>query len=371
MTLRMQLLFLDIPFKEKFSHSSFERKSSETVVVEVSDENGVKGVGEGCPRSYVTGESFASAESFFLEIKDKVCGFTGFDELKKFVSANRSLIDKNPSAWCGVELALIDYLSRKQKKSAEEAYGVLASADLKKYSAVIGIGSHYKFIKRALLFRCAGFCDFKYKLSGDLDIDMLQLKILSYFAKAIRVDGNNLFKTFNEAFTYLQKIKKYIWAIEEPIVANNFGDLIKLSGMLKLKIIVDESFLNLNSFYSLENRSDVFIPNIRISKLGGPIRTMELVELLERNNFKWILGTHVGETSLLSRVALMIQSGREKYLQAKEGSFSNHLIQDDPFYPHIKLSFGAKLGSVLEIEKYGWGMTFSPRPQDIVKKVEF
>ena len=150
----------------------------------------------------------------------------------------------------------------------------------------------------------------------------------------------------------------YIWAIEEPFKAHEFSSMVKIAKTLNLKIILDESFLNSNSLKQIQNQSDIFIPNLRISKLGGVLRTIELIRELENQNFQWILGSHVGEMSLLTRASLLIlKIQRKNSLVAKEGAFSTHLLSVDPFYPNIKFALGAKLKKIPELSS-GWNMKY-------------
>src|SRR5207247_4528594 len=49
------------PFVETFRHAARDRSWCDSVVVEVEDDTGVKGFGEGAPRPYVTGETVDGA----------------------------------------------------------------------------------------------------------------------------------------------------------------------------------------------------------------------------------------------------------------------------------------------------------------------
>ena len=57
----LEISRVEIPFRVVFKHASAERRQTATVWVEARAATGQVGLGEGCPRSYVTGESLASA----------------------------------------------------------------------------------------------------------------------------------------------------------------------------------------------------------------------------------------------------------------------------------------------------------------------
>ena len=62
---RLTIEKLEIPFKQAFAHATAIRSYTESILVKAESSNGVIGVGEGCPRSYVTGETIQTATSFF------------------------------------------------------------------------------------------------------------------------------------------------------------------------------------------------------------------------------------------------------------------------------------------------------------------
>src|SRR5260221_14338668 len=52
---------LPIPFRTAFDHAGAARSCAENVIVVATDAAGHVGLGEGCPRRYVTGENVGSA----------------------------------------------------------------------------------------------------------------------------------------------------------------------------------------------------------------------------------------------------------------------------------------------------------------------
>ena len=67
----IDMIDLKIPFKTEFKHHTASRKSTQTVIVVVSDGD-LKGYGEACPREYVTGESISTCFEFFEKLKEKL-----------------------------------------------------------------------------------------------------------------------------------------------------------------------------------------------------------------------------------------------------------------------------------------------------------
>lgn len=348
---------IQIPFKAKFAHSSAIRESTETIIVEIKNENGISGFGESCPRSYVTKETISSAQKFIIQTTPLVEEIYSLDELKELQKNLTEDIDKNPSAWCALEMAMLDLLARENNTSVESLLNVDIESKTLPYSAVLGIDSFVGVLAKCLLYKALGFFDFKIKLSGNQVKDLRVLKLVSFFSKRIRLDANNLFSTAGEAINYLLPLREFIWAIEEPVSPHALSEMKQIALTLKIKIILDESFLNENSLEKIEGMQEFFIPNLRISKLGGVLRTLALVKKLEESHFQWILGSHVGEMSLLTRASLLVSGKVSQNLIAKEGGFSTHLLSYDPFFPNLKLGRGALIKNKIFLNKTGWGMT--------------
>ena len=89
---------LEIPFRLAFKHSSATRSQTESVIVIAESARGIKGYGEGCPRSYVTGETLATTFEFFESHKPMLMNISSVDQIKTWVSEHRQALDKNPAA---------------------------------------------------------------------------------------------------------------------------------------------------------------------------------------------------------------------------------------------------------------------------------
>ena len=110
---KLDLKKIEIPFHERFTHSSAERSETESIWVTAQSESGKIGYGESCPRSYVTGETLISAKEFFTQhFQDLIGAISSLEDLKLWMDTHNAEIDNNPAAWCAIELALLDLLPR-------------------------------------------------------------------------------------------------------------------------------------------------------------------------------------------------------------------------------------------------------------------
>jgi L-alanine-DL-glutamate epimerase-like enolase superfamily enzyme len=330
--MKITVSVLSIPFKYNFLHASANRNKSSAVFVEMK-RGGHVGVGEGCPREYVTGETIQGAINWIKSIRNSLIGITTIATLKDWVMSNESEIDKNPSAWCAVETALIDLLGKETGKTVNDLLKLPAKITNQKVTAVISDGNINfvdSFIDRCLDF---GFTDFKIKLSGNIEKDIEKTALLRSNIRddySVRVDFNNAFSSQDiDAFArYLEKLDYNFSAIEEPFEPYATSAMLKIIELFNIPIVLDESFMRIRDIDWI-NGHEKFIPNIKISKLGGLLRTLSAVELTKQNNVPIIPGSCVGETSILSRLWLIVSGHHRPNIYAAEGAYGTHLLEDD------------------------------------------
>ena len=126
MRLSLRLGSAPIAFRTSFGHAAAQRSRAENVIVVVEDGDGLIGLGEGCPRSYVTGEDVSSALAFLEARRAELTGIDSMEALQAWRQANECEIDQNPSAFCAVELALLDLFARRRGQSVEQMLGLQA-----------------------------------------------------------------------------------------------------------------------------------------------------------------------------------------------------------------------------------------------------
>jgi L-alanine-DL-glutamate epimerase-like enolase superfamily enzyme len=333
---------LRIPFRVSFRHANATRSATESVWLEAVDFDGHVGYGESCPRSYVTGEDLESCSRFFLEHRDGLRRRVGcLADLREWVTTHRTEIDQSPAAWCAIELALLDLLARRERRSLEALLGVPELDGIFHYTGVVGDQSKSAFSKQVTQYREMGFEQFKVKLSGEQTHDAAKFAILSSegtSAEHVRVDANNLWKTASDATSYLLPMAASFCAIEEPLSAGDYDGMRQLSESLGKLMILDESFLRIDQFSLIDVDRQRWLINLRISKMGGLLRSLEVARRAVENGIGLIVGAQVGETSLLTRAALTVAHVARPVLKGQEGAFGTFLLQADVMDP--PLTFG-------------------------------
>ncbi|MHB1144564.1 MAG: mandelate racemase/muconate lactonizing enzyme family protein [Thiobacillus sp.] len=352
---------LHIPFRQRFRHASAERDATSTLWVEAIGSDGQVGVGEACPRPYVTGETLDTARAFFADTHAGVVAeIRDAATLRAWVATHARRIDRHPSAWCAIELALIDLFARQAGQTAEDWLGLPVTDGTFQYSAVLGDADPDALSATFARYRDIGMTDFKLKLAGDLTRDQEKLTVLKDAGAAVarlRLDANNLWQDAATASSYLVTLDAPAFAIEEPLANGLRADLPALAQALDMAIILDESLCRIEELaqFGPDTR---WIPNLRVSKLGGLLRTLALVDATRARGLPLIVGAQVGETSLLTRVALTVARAAGKALLAQEGAFGTLLLKSDVCAPPLMFGHGGALR--FESAGPGWGLACVP-----------
>ena len=347
-----------VPFKVVFRHASATRSRAENVIV-AAHGAGRTGYGEGCPREYVTGETARGARDFIEAHADAIMAeVDDVPGLRAWIATHREVIDRNPAAFCAIETAVIDLFGRLAGHSAEEVLGLPRLQGGFVYSAVLGDAPHLAYLWQLGRYRRQAFTDFKVKVSGDPGRDRRKLAALAGTATRIRLDANNLWTSADECIRHLSALPGIPFAVEEPLAAGDLDGFRAVGEACGLRIVLDESLLRAEQLDALED-AERWIVNLRVSKMGGILRSLELAEFATRRGLGVIVGCQVGETSILTRAALPVMQAIRTHLVAAEGAFGTHLLRRDLTRPSLMFGAGGVLASAAVPTGNGFGLSIT------------
>ncbi len=341
---------LFLPMKATFKQASSVRKVGESVWVVARRASHI-GLGEGCPRLYVTGEQVGGCLKWLavqLPRIEQEC--STLEELQHWVNEQRAIIDQHPAAWCAVETALLDLLARENGQSVE---GLLGWGGLERrysYTAVLSDGDEKEYLRMLNAYLGAGFSNFKIKLCGEFEKDRQKIALLLEAwsignmhdkAPSIRLDANNLWQGQPEqAIRYLNQLGDDFWAIEEPVAPKAFDQLSRISIATSKTIILDESLCTIDDLKQLQIYPGEFTANIKVSRVGGVLRALELVKMIQAMGLKIIVGAHVAETSIMTRAGMLVAQAAGEHLIGQEGGYGTMLLDREPVFPSLVFGYG-------------------------------
>jgi len=344
-TLQIEAEPLRLNLKTTIRHAAANRNKGESIWVQAK-RNGDSGYGEGCPRIYVAGDDIDTSLTWIKKnFSSGLVNFKTLEDLKRWAKEHEKEIDIYPSAWCAIEMAMLDLFARERHCTVEKMLGLDDGKLCGRYTAVLGADKKKEYATLVEQYLILGIADFKIKLCGNLKSDIEKLDILEelsvrHHVKPIRIrlDANNLWKDrCDEAIKYTMMLGiGRVFAMEEPVGAKNAEDISKFSTTTGLPVILDESLCTLEDLSLYRKIPGKFIANIKISKVGGLIRALKMIEELKKLRWPVIIGCHVGETSLLTRAALVVSASAGDSLLAHEGAFGDYLVEREPASPMLK-----------------------------------
>jgi L-Ala-D/L-Glu epimerase / N-acetyl-D-glutamate racemase len=350
---------LAIPFRHAFAHAAAVRTQAANVLVRLQSACGAVGLGEGCPRPYVTGETVETALDFLggraaailREVVD-------VESLRYWLRTNAMEVDRHPSAVCALEMALLDLFARRADATVEDVVGSPKMRNSLPVTAVYSSSSFFAFTLQRWRFRRAGMGDAKLKLTGNSHRDSARARGLAQRGR-VRLDANNLWPDARASIIGLRPTIPFAWAVEEPVAPRDWPGMIAVAQATGLAVVLDESFTTLGDLAAaLEGAS--WIVNVRVSKLGGVLRTLEAIDMARRRGFGVIVGAQVGETSLLARAGVLAAAAAGEDLRGFEGGYGTHLLAHDVVRPSVTFDAGGRVATGTLLSS-GWGLEPEPR----------
>ncbi len=341
--LHLGLMTFPARFRMRFAHGSATRSETENVIC-VARGDGLTGYGEGCPRGYVTGETIGSAARFFgAHRADLESGVHDLPGLRAWIAAHEDAIDANPAAFAAVEIALLDLFAQRAGQGIEAFLG-LPPPRAVTVSAVFGVTGRAAAGAIGAGYRMFGMTDAKVKLSRDAAADLARLAIIRRAlgqGARLRVDANNLFQVAGDCVAHLDAVQAPVWAIEEPLAPRDFAGMRAVAAATGCRIILDESATRPEDLANVEGAD--WIVNLRVSKLGGLIRSLGFLALARQRGVGVILGCHVGETGILTRAALALATACGGGLIAAECGYGGYLLARDLTRPRLRFGRGGSI----------------------------
>ncbi|MBY0588866.1 dipeptide epimerase [bacterium] len=364
-----------IPLRKPVVHASHARTESENIVVACRLTDGTVGFGEGVPRDYVTGETVDSCwdllgRANYSALSDDVRTPAEAVALARKIDLPR--LDDDPRdcktnvARCALELALLDAFGRSlgydvlTMLQVEGTYReILSPRRSCRYSGVItSKPSLKKEVMSALKMRFNWFPCVKVKVGTQGQDDRRRLKLFRKLVGTIdiRVDANEAWSPSEAAQRIAELEPAKISAVEQPLRHEDFAALPTLRQAVDTPIMLDESLCSVrDGERAIEDKAcDIF--NIRLSKCGGMIRSLDLALLAHRAGLGYQLGCQVGETGILSAAGRTFACGVQNIRYA-EGSYDQYLVKERLTRENLTFEWR---GWAPRLKGTGLGMTVEP-----------
>jgi L-alanine-DL-glutamate epimerase-like enolase superfamily enzyme len=288
--------------------------------VELTDKDGVTGVGESAPSERYH-ETVDSTIAFFERVDPAWLSFADVPASMRYLER---VALGNYAPKCALNLALLDGAAR---LAGQPIYDYLKLGFTEgKHVTCFSIGIDTPAMTRQKVLEAEPYPILKLKLGGPADRENLAAVREVAPAKRVRVDGNEAWKTKEQALRQLEWLAKdgHIEFVEQPMPAGaKPADLRWLKERSPLPIMADESCLSVKD---VDLCAECFhAVNVKLVKTGGISGAYEALQAARKAGLQTMIGCMIESSVLISAGAHL--AALTDYLDLD----GNLLITNDPY----------------------------------------
>jgi len=367
---------LKLPFNNKHAHDSDRWPYGQSILVKVEDEKGFVGYGEGRPCPDLTGETVVSATQMIAYVLWPAIANFNFPDFssdadalaileffqKVRVSESHPHVRSWNVSWCAVEMALIDCALRR----ASFSFGNVFEPKRKvlEYTGVITARDPAVIADLAKKKVDAGFSQVRIKITQDYVRQIEAARSVLDRNFPIVVDANGCF-SFDEGLSACRELKERfdVSLVEDPIPRGKYqlGRFIEFCQKSKVDIMADNWLITDKDLERLTAKPSVSVFYLKVSRCGGIYQTMKMAQKAYQSGIGIAIGSHVGETGMLSLVGRHIGAWLPEVFFIS-GSAGIGRLREDIIVEDVRPGCS---GSAETSQNIGFGYTVKP---DIIDK---
>ena len=285
-------------------------QTTDTVVVRVTDSDGVTGWGEAPQVWQVTGESLAGAEACVEGPLGTALVGRDVDDLGETCRVVRGAVAANQGAKAAVDVALHDLAARRAGLSLPRFLGT--TRHRLHTDATLSVGNADSLASTAAERVAEGFATLKMKVGTDAATDVERVAVVRAEVGpdvAIRLDANQGW-TAREAVRVICALEDRdlgVELVEQPVRAEDLDGLAWVSARVSTPVMADESVYGVRDLVELIRRRAADLVNVKLAKCGGLSAGRTLLDLAHTHEMGTIVGSmmesHLGVGAAASLAA--------------------------------------------------------------------
>ena len=299
MSLETEFERVSLPLENPFTISRGTQTDAENVIVRVTDDAGMTGIGGAAPSSHYgeTADTVAAVMPALLDAVERV----GDPHAVRAIEAElRAVVNGNPAARCAVSIAVHDLAAKRLGVPLYRLWGLDPSA-APKTSFTVGLDETERVREKAAAAVEAGYDVLKIKLGTDRDRELIDAVRDAAPDARIRVDAN-------EAWAPKAAVAKSAWLadrdvefVEQPVPAENPEGLRYVYERSELPIAADESCVTAADVPAIADRCD--IANLKLMKTGGLSEARRLVAAARAHGLEVMCGCMIESNASIAAAA--------------------------------------------------------------------
>jgi L-alanine-DL-glutamate epimerase-like enolase superfamily enzyme len=274
--------------REPFIIANGSSNVARNIIVKVITDEAT-GLGNACPNS-VTKETHETILMALKIFSNELVGEDG-EDIENLNAKMDSLLERNPSAKAGVDIALHDLHGKIKGKPVFEILGNKKEKMLT--DMTIGIMDKEATVKHAIMYKEQGFRALKIKIGLQKEEDVMRIGAVRETVgenMIIRTDANQGYDV-KTAIEVLNKIEPYnIEQMEQPVVWDDLIGLREVKDNSPIPITADEAVKTIEDAQMVIEGEYAHNINIKLMKCGGLTRALEINRIAKENKIPTMIG---------------------------------------------------------------------------------
>jgi len=305
---KIEIFKLNVLLKKPFVISLGEFKDTQNTAIKIhTNQEGLYGIGEACPTSFITGDTGDSNFELAKMLAQLIKGKNPLEIEDRLYEMDRQL-KLNSALISAFDMALHDILGKYTNMPLYALWGGKNNRNITT-DMTVSINSPEEMAKEALAFQKAGFPAIKVKLGEGKEKDVSRIKAIREaigMEIPVRIDANQGWDTVT-AIETLKALEKYnIEHCEEPIPRWNNTDLAYVRSKSPIPIMADESVFNHHDAYRLASMKACDFFNIKLAKSGGLNNALKIISIAEASGIKSQVGCMLETRLALTALAHLV-----------------------------------------------------------------
>lgn len=284
----------------------------DSTVIAVETDSGITGYGEVCPLGpfYLP----AYAEGVRAGVRELAPHLIGYDprELHKLNRRMDSALKGHPYVKSGIDMACWDVLGKATGLPLVILFGGRCGDNVQLYRA-ISQQAPEDMAANVAGYRSQGYRRFQLKVGGDPNIDIQRIREVREMlppSDRLVADANTGW-TQHEAIRVVRAVSDLDVYIEQPCL--NYEECLAVRRASNHPFILDENIDGLDMFLRAKSDLAMDVVNLKISKLGGLTKTLQIRDLCVQMGIAMTLEDSWGGSIITAAIAHLAHSTPEEF----------------------------------------------------------
>ncbi|HRD01793.1 MAG TPA: dipeptide epimerase [Candidatus Saccharicenans sp.] len=334
---KIEISTFDVPLTSPFRIAIGTMHAANDVLVKITTDSGLYGIGEACPFPPITGETQASniaaARAIRELLKDK-------DPLaiEGLIEQIGNIVHSNPSTVAAYDMALYDLLGKAAGLPLYKLLGGYRSSF--ETDMTTGLNTPEKMVESVKDSLALGYRQIKIKVGEDPDLDVRRVQMVREAIGPdipLRIDANQGWSVPQAIFALRRMEPFKVQFAEQPVLASDISGLKAVREQSPVPIMADESlFLPSDSIKLIKEEACAYF-NIKLMKAGGLLNSLKIAHIAAAANIQCMVGCMI-ETRLALTAAAHLVASQKNIIFADLDGNSEHQL--DPVIGGMKVEKG-------------------------------